>query len=108
MMSRRPNFNAIASTHPARSELGNAAPVAGGLVRQVWCKDNEYGLSGANGGEAMNRDYVFLCGVMWSQYASEDAGHELVRALHSEDPYVASLAHALLEEPAASAKVSRL
>ena len=55
----------------------------------------------------MNRDYVFLCGVMWSQYASEDAGHELFRALYSEDPYVASLAYALLEEPAAPATVSR-
>ena len=28
----------------------------------------------------MNHDYVFLCGVMWAQYASEDAGRELVRA----------------------------
>lgn len=51
----------------------------------------------------MNPDYVFLCGVMWSQYSSEDAGQELVRALHSEDPYVVSLASALLEESVASA-----
>jgi hypothetical protein len=51
----------------------------------------------------MNTDYVFLCGVMWSQYASEDAGQELVRALESEDPYVVSLASALLEESVAMA-----
>jgi hypothetical protein len=108
MMSRRPKFNAIASTHHARSELGNATPVAGDFTWQVWCKDNEYGLPDPNGGEAMTRDYVFLCGVMWSQYASEDAGHELVRALHSEDPYVAFLAYAFLEEPEVSATVSRL
>jgi hypothetical protein len=41
--------------------------------------------------------------VMWSQYASEDAGQELVRALESEDPYVVSLASALLEESVAMA-----
>ena len=43
-------------------------------------------------------DYVFLCGVMWAQYASEDAARELVRALSSEDPDVAFLASALLEK----------
>ena len=36
----------------------------------------------------MNVDYVFLRGVMWSQYASTDAGGELIRALHAEDPEV--------------------
>ncbi len=51
----------------------------------------------------MNTDYVFLCGVMWSQYSSEDAGRELVRALHSEDPDVVWLASALLEESVAAA-----
>lgn len=51
----------------------------------------------------MNSDYVFLCGVMWSQFSSEDAGQELVRALHSEDPDVVSLASALLEGSPASA-----
>jgi len=45
----------------------------------------------------MNQDYVFLCGVMWAQYASEDAGWELVRALRCGDPDVAHLASAILE-----------
>jgi hypothetical protein len=48
-------------------------------------------------------DYVFLCGVMWTQYASEDACLELVRALESKDPDVALLACALLEKKMASA-----
>jgi hypothetical protein len=48
-------------------------------------------------------DYVFLCGVMWTQYASEDACLELVRALDSKDPDVALLACALLEKKIASA-----
>jgi hypothetical protein len=51
----------------------------------------------------MNTDYVFLCGVIWAQHASEDAGWELVRALHSDDPEVVFLASALLEETVASA-----
>jgi len=46
----------------------------------------------------MNQDYVFLCGVMWAQYASEDAGRELVRALRCGDPDVAHLASAILEK----------
>ena len=54
----------------------------------------------------MSTDYVFLCGVMWRQYASEDAGHELVRALHSEDPIVVSLACALLEATPAAPRLS--
>jgi hypothetical protein len=45
----------------------------------------------------MNPDYIFLCGVMWAQYASEDAGRELVRALRCGDPDVALLASAILE-----------
>lgn len=44
----------------------------------------------------MNPDYVFLCGVMWAQYASEDARQELVRALRCGDPEVAHLASAIL------------
>jgi len=39
----------------------------------------------------MSTDYVFLCGVMWTQYASEDAGQKLVRALLSKDPDVVRL-----------------
>ena len=57
----------------------------------------------AKRGEAMHADYVFLCGVMWAQYASEDAAQELVRALSSEDPDVAFLACALLEKTVATA-----
>jgi hypothetical protein len=57
-------------------------------------------------GIAMSKDYVFLCGVMWTQYASEDAGRELVRALHSEDPDVALLACALLEATPAASRLS--
>jgi hypothetical protein len=49
----------------------------------------------------MNQDYVFLCGVMWAQYASEDAGRELVRALRCSDPDVALLASAILERGSA-------
>ena len=44
----------------------------------------------------MNHDYVFLCGVMWAQYASEDARLELVRAQRCNDPDVALLASAIL------------
>jgi hypothetical protein len=54
----------------------------------------------------MSKDYVFLCGVMWTQYASEDAGQELVRALRSEDPEVVSLACALLEATPAAPRLS--
>jgi hypothetical protein len=45
----------------------------------------------------MKTDYVFLCGVMWTQFGLEDAGEELVRALHYNDPNIAVLASALLE-----------
>jgi len=45
----------------------------------------------------MSPDYLLLCGIMWAQYASEDACRELLRALHSEDPDVVLLACALLE-----------
>jgi hypothetical protein len=51
----------------------------------------------------MNTDYVFLCGVMWAQHASEDACQELFRALHSDDPDVVLLASALLDRRVASA-----
>ena len=54
-------------------------------------------------GDRQYADYVFLCGVMWAQYASADAGLELVRALYSKDPDVVFLACALLEKKMASA-----
>jgi len=44
----------------------------------------------------MRADYVFLCGVMWTQHASEDARLELVRAQRCGDPDVAFLASAIL------------
>jgi hypothetical protein len=52
---------------------------------------------------AMNTNYVFLCGAMWAQYDSEDAGWELVRALHSDNPEVVFLAGAILEKTIPSA-----
>jgi hypothetical protein len=53
--------------------------------------------------DKMSTDYVWLCGVMWAQYDSRDAGLELVRALHSEDQDVASLACAILEKTVGAA-----
>ena len=44
----------------------------------------------------MRADYVFLCGVMWAQYASEDARLEPIRAQRCGDPDVAFLAGAIL------------
>jgi hypothetical protein len=60
-------------------------------------------VGGADEEEAMNTDYVFLCGAMWAQYESEDAGWELVRALHSDNPEVVLLASAILDKTIASA-----
>ena len=51
----------------------------------------------ARRGVTMKTDYVFLRGVMWTQFGLVDAGRELVRALHSDDPDIAVLASALLE-----------
>jgi len=56
----------------------------------------------------MNPDYVFLCGAMWSQYESVDAGWELVRALHSDNPDVVSLACAILEQTIGSPAINNL
>ena len=57
-----------------------------------------------NAGEVMmNKDYVLLCGVMWTQHASVDACEELFRALRSDDPDVVLLASDLIEQRAASA-----
>jgi len=51
----------------------------------------------------MNTDYIFLCGVMWRNYGSDDARCELIRALQSSDPDVISLASALLDQQIAVA-----
>ena len=43
----------------------------------------------------MDSNYVFLCGVMWCRFGQQDAGKELLRAAHSEDPDMKALAHAM-------------
>jgi len=63
--------------------------------------------SAAEGTEdEMSTDYVFLCGVMWAQHRSLDAGWELIRALDSADPDVASLANAILRRTLAGNAVT--
>jgi len=71
-------------------------------VRSPWQQADAV-VGDANEEEAMNTDYVFLCGAMWAQYESEDAGWELVRALHSDNPEVVLLASAILDKTIASA-----
>jgi len=44
----------------------------------------------------MDSNYVFLCGVMWCNYGTEEAGKELVRATGSRDPNTKALAWAML------------
>jgi hypothetical protein len=51
----------------------------------------------------MNPSYVYLCGVMWRNYQSDDARSELLRALDAEDPDVAWLAYAMLAKQTAQA-----
>jgi hypothetical protein len=46
----------------------------------------------------MNSNYVFLCGVMWCRFGQEEAGNELLRAVHSQDPDLKALAVAMLQE----------
>jgi hypothetical protein len=46
----------------------------------------------------MNSDYVYLCGVMWCNYGQQEAGKELMRAAHCEDPDLSTLALAMLQE----------
>ena len=45
----------------------------------------------------MYGNYLVLCGMAWSQFGSQDAGLELIRALASSDPDVRVLARTLLE-----------
>lgn len=45
---------------------------------------------------SMDSNYVFLCGVMWSNYGAHEAGKELVRATASSDPNTKALAWAML------------
>ena len=44
----------------------------------------------------MNGAYVFLCGVMWCGYGQREAGEELLRATHSADADIRTLAWAML------------
>lgn len=46
----------------------------------------------------MDANYVFLCGMAWSRFGEEDAGHELIRALDSPDCNLRVLARAMLEQ----------
>ena len=46
----------------------------------------------------MYGNYLILCGMAWSQFGSQDAGLELIRALASSDPDVRVLARTLLEQ----------
>ncbi len=43
----------------------------------------------------MDSNYVFLCGVMWCRFGLQDAGKELLRAAHSDDPDMKTLACAM-------------
>ena len=44
----------------------------------------------------MDRDYMFLCGVMWCRFGQPEAGDELLRAATSVDPDMRALACAML------------
>jgi hypothetical protein len=46
----------------------------------------------------MDSDYVYLCGVMWCGYGQQEAGEELMRAAHCDDPNLSALALAMLQE----------
>lgn len=46
----------------------------------------------------MYGEYLVLCGMVWAQFGSEDAGLELIRALTSPDADVRVLARTLLEQ----------
>ena len=52
------------------------------------------------GGDSMDGDYVFLCGVMWCRFGQQDAGKELLRATNSVDPDMKALAWAMLAKGA--------
>jgi hypothetical protein len=48
----------------------------------------------------MDRDYMFLCGVMWCRFGQQEAGDELLRAATSMDPDMRALAWAMLAKGA--------
>lgn len=45
----------------------------------------------------MDANYVFMCGMVWSQFGEQEAGQELISALQSSDPAVRILARTMLE-----------
>ncbi len=55
-------------------------------------------------GLTLDGAYLFLCGVMWSQYRQEDERAELLRASRSDDPDMRLLASAMLAEPTGLAR----
>jgi hypothetical protein len=46
----------------------------------------------------MDASYIFLCGMVWSQFGEEDAGLELIRALASPEQELRVLARAMLDQ----------
>ena len=46
----------------------------------------------------MDANYVFMCGMIWSQFGEQEAGRELITALQSTDPAVRILARTMLEQ----------
>ena len=46
----------------------------------------------------MDANYVFMCGMVWSQFGEQDAGHELITALQSTDPALRILARTMLDQ----------
>jgi len=48
----------------------------------------------------MDRNYMFLCGVMWCKFGQQEAGKELLRAAKSGDPDMSALAWAMLAKGA--------
>ena len=48
----------------------------------------------------MDRNYMFLCGVMWCKFGQQEAGKELLRAANSGNPDMRALALAMLAKGA--------
>jgi hypothetical protein len=48
----------------------------------------------------MDRDYMFLCGLMWCRFGQQEASKELLRAANSVDPDMSALAWAMLAKGA--------
>jgi hypothetical protein len=52
----------------------------------------------------MDASYIFLCGMVWSQFGEEDAGLELIRALSSPEQEMRVLARAMLDQAGEGSK----